>query len=117
MVSSPVENFARYLPTMIRIWESRQVSGRVLRERLADIQKNLHEIDNIIQQTYENRQASLDRIGADWTEVIRDQTVVEDSPVGERRYVPLSSVNELIRGLNEAAGYERYRHIPLRELQ
>jgi hypothetical protein len=116
-VSSPVKLFARNLPTLMRIWESRKVAGHVVRERLEQARASLREIDNIIQQTYETRQASLDRIGADWTEVFRDQTLVEDRAAGERYDVPLSSVDDLVRTLNEAAGYERYRHVPLRELQ
>jgi hypothetical protein len=117
MVSAPTEQFAARLPTLMRIWGSYQISGQLVRERLERARTSIQEIDAIIDQTYAARQASEDRIAANWTAVIRDQTRVEDTRVGERYEVPLSAVDDLVRLLNDASGYARYRHIPLRDLQ
>lgn len=56
-------------------------------------------------------------MAANWTEVFRDQTFLGDTQLGERYSVPLTQVNDWTRELNRAAGYERFRHIPLRDMQ
>jgi hypothetical protein len=118
MVSSPAENFERLLPTMVRIWESYQVAGQVLQERLDNARRDLAEVDRILQQSQETRQVSMDRIAANWTEALRDQTVIEDVLLQERHHdAPLGFVDELVEGLNRQVGYERYRHVPLRDLR
>ena len=118
MVSSPVQNFEELLPTMARIWESYQVAGQVLRERLDTARRDLAEVDRILRESEQTRQASIDRIAANWTEVLRNQTVIEDSLLDERHHdAPLAFVNELVDDLNQQVGYERYRHVPLRDLR
>lgn len=118
MVSSPVQNFEQLLPTMARIWESYQVAGQVLRERLETARSDLAEVDRILRQSQETRQASMDRVAANWTEVLRNQTVIEDTLLHERRHdAPLGFVNELVDDLNRQVGYQRYRHVPLRDLR
>ena len=117
IVSAPSRLFAQNLPTLLDIWKNWKVSDRVHQERIMKAADNMREINNIINQTYERRQQSQDRIAADWTEVFRDQTFLRDTELAERYEVPLTQVKDWTRALNEAAGYERYRHIPLRDLQ
>jgi hypothetical protein len=117
IVSAPSRLFAQNLPALLDIWKNWKVSDRVHQERIMKAAGNMREINNIINQTYERRQQSQDRIVADWTEVFRDQTFLGDTELGERYEVPLTQVKDWTSALNEAAGYERYRHIPLRELQ
>lgn len=116
-VSSPAESFERNIPTLLKIWQSWQVSGRVYQERLDAALGSMRETGQMIDQSYTRRQASNDAIHADWTEYMRDTTNVADVETGELYDAPLYDINRLVNGLNEATGYERYRHIPLRDLQ
>lgn len=117
MVSSPVERFAQNIPTLIRIWESWRVSGEVHKERIREAMQNMGEVGRIIDQVYARRQSAHAATHADWTEVIRGTTQVADPVLGELHQVPLYDVDRIVEGLNQAAGYERYRQVPLRELQ
>jgi hypothetical protein len=117
MVSAPTGLFDQNLPTMVRIWHSWKVSDHVFRERMKGAMESMREISRIIDQSHADRQASFDRTTADWTEVFRDQTQVRDTQIGDYHEVPLSQLDDILRGMNEAAGYERYEHLPLRDLQ
>lgn len=117
VASAPPALFARNLPMLLEIWKSWDVAGYVHQERLNNAMNDMKEIGNIINQSYNYRQRSQDRIAANWTEVIRDQTFLQDRELGSNYEVPLTSVQDWTRSLNEAAGYERYRHVPLRDIQ
>ena len=116
-VSTPAARFARDLPALMQMWQSYQVAASVHRERIDKAMSDMREVGRIIDQTYAGRQASLDAIHADWTEYIRDTTAVADTRTGELHDAPLYDIDRLVEGLNDASGYERYRHVPLRELQ
>ena len=117
IVSSPADSFARNIPTLIEIWNSWRVSGKVHEERIKQAMDDMREVNRIIDQVHTRRQASFDAVQADWTEYIRGTTTIADPQLGELHEVPLYDVERLVDGLNQAAGYERYQHIPLRELQ
>jgi len=51
-----------------------------------------------------------------WTEAFRGTRVVEDTRTGTRGDVNLGYSTEIVRRLNQQEGYERYRVIPLQEL-
>lgn len=117
IVSAPSQLFSQNLPMLMEIWKNWQVADHVHQERMNKAAADMREIGNIIQQTHAQRQQSQDRMAANWTEVFRDQTFLGDTQLGERYSVPLTQVNDWTRELNRAAGYERFRHIPLRDMQ
>lgn len=117
IVSAPKPLFSQNLPMLMEIWQNWQVADHVHRQRLDQAAGSMREISNIIDQTHARRQQAQDRAAANWTEVFRDQTYLGDTRLGERYSVPLTQVEDWTRELNRAAGYERYRHIPLRDLQ
>ena len=117
MVSSPADRFAQNIPTLLRIWESWHVSSQVHIERITKAVEDMGEVGRIIEQVHMQRETSQAAIHADWTEVIRGTTQVADPVLGELHDVPLYDVDRIVEGLNQAAGYERYRQVPLRELQ
>lgn len=116
-VSSPTELFQQNIPTLKRIWGSWRVASSVYQERIEKSFADLKEVGRIIDQVHDERQKSLDAIHADWTEYNTDTTRVADLEVGELYDAPLYDINRLVAGLNKAAGYQRYQHIPLRDLQ
>jgi hypothetical protein len=117
IVSAPSPLFAQNLPMLMEIWKNWRVADHVHQERLNSAAADMREINSIIQQTHARRQQAQDRTFANWTEVFRDQTFLGDTQLGERYEVPLTQVEDWTRELNRAEGYERFRHIPLRELQ
>jgi len=117
IVSTPPQLFAGNLPMLLEIWKSWDVADYVHQERLSNAMNDMKEINNILNQSYNNRQNAQDRIAANWTEVIRDQTFFKDSALGDHYEVPLTAVQDWTRALNERAGYERYHHVPLRDIR
>jgi hypothetical protein len=117
LVSAPTERFQQNLPTLLAIWNSWQVAAHVHQRRIDQAIADMREVGQIIDQVHARRQASYDAINADWTEYIRGTTTVRDSVVGEVHDVPLYDIERLVESLNDAAGYERYQHVPLRDLQ
>lgn len=117
IVSAPSQLFSQNLPMLMEIWKNWQVADHVHQERMNKAAADMREIGSIIQQTHARRQQSQDRMAANWTEVFRDQTFLGDTRLGEHYSVPLTRVDDWTRELNRAAGYERFRHIPLRDMQ
>ena len=115
-VSAPSHLFEQNLPTLMEIWKSWKVADHVLKGRLNKAAQTMRSISGIINRTYQNRQRTLDRVADDWTEVIRGSTYVRDTRLGELHEAPLHDIDKMVDGLNEAAGYQRYQHIPLRDL-
>ncbi len=112
----PSECFGQNLPTLIRIADSAQTAGHVVRERLANAMNSLRQAGEIYRQTIQNRNRAQDRAHANWTEAFRGTRIVEDTRTGQWRDVDLAYSADTVRRLNERAGYDRYREIPLRDL-
>ncbi len=115
-VGCPRDQFARNLPVLMEIWKSYQVAGWVSQERMAKAMQSLREANQIMEDTMAARRRSEDRTFADWDEYIRGYRTVLDTVTGERFDVDLGNSTEVVRRLNEAEGTERYREIPLRDL-
>jgi hypothetical protein len=110
------DEFARNLPILMEIWKSYQVAGWVSQERMAKAMQSLREANQILEDTMAERRRSQDRTFADWDEYIRGYRTVLDTVTGDRYDVDLGSSTEVVRRLNEAEGTDRYREIPLRDL-
>ncbi len=113
---APTECFEAYFPTLIQILGSAQTASHVIRERLDQARRSQQEAHDIWWDATRNRNRSLDRIADDWTEVRRGTRLYEDTLTGTRRDAPLTYSADLVRELNQQEGYERYREIPLRDL-
>ena len=110
------ECFAQHLPTLVRILDSAQTAGHVLRERIQGAAQSLREARDIWWQTNQERSQAQTRINANWTEAFRGTRIVEDTRTGRWHDVDLAYSGDAIRRLNEREGYPRYRDIPLRDL-
>jgi hypothetical protein len=115
-VMSPVESFAQNLPVLMEIWGSAQTAQWVYTERLENAMRSLREANQIWEQSTANRQRSEEKIHNMWIEVIRGTRIVEDTDTGRRGDVNLGWSSEIVRTLNQAEGRDRYREIPLWEL-
>jgi len=114
--ASRSECFGQNLPTLIRIADSAQTAGHVVRERLENAMNSLRQAGEIYRQTIQNRNQAQDRSNANWTEAFRGTRIVEDTRTGQWRDVDLAYSGDTVRRLNEREGYPRYREIPLRDL-
>jgi hypothetical protein len=115
-IASPSEAFAQNLPVLLEIWASARTAQHVIQERLDSAMRSLREAGEIYRQTVQNRERSQQRMNDKWTEVFRGTRIVEDTLTGERRDVDLTWSKDVVRRLNEGEGYERYREIPLWQL-
>jgi len=114
-VQAPKPIFSRMLPTMLEIWKSWRVSDQVLRERLDSAARNMREIGKIIQSTSQRREQVMENAHADWVEYIRGTRYEKDTLTGELRTQSLHDISQIVQEKNEAAGYERFQEIPLRD--
>jgi hypothetical protein len=116
MGNTRTECFAPHLPTLVRILDSAQTAGHVLRERIQAAAQSLREARDIWWQTTQDRSRAQDRMNANWTEAFRGTRIVEDTRSGRWHDVDLAYSADTVRRLNEREGYPRYREIPLRDL-
>jgi hypothetical protein len=114
--ASRSECFGQNLPTLIRISDSAQTAGHVVRERLENAMNSLRQAGEIYRQTIQNRNQAQDRSNANWTEAFRGTRIVEDTRTGRWHDADLAYSADTVRRLNEREGYPRYREIPLRDL-
>ena len=115
-VGSPADAFPQNLPVLLQVWGSARTAQHVIDEKLGEALQSLREVGAIARQTAQTRDRSQQRIHDKWTEVMRGTRFVEDTLTGERRDVDLGYSHEIVRRLNEGAGTDRYREIPLWQL-
>ncbi len=113
---APVECFNEHLPTLMQILGSAQTASHVVRERLERARRDQQEAHEIWWDATRNRNRSLDKISDDWTETRRGTRVIEDTQTGTRSDADLAYSADIVRRLNREEGYDRYREIPLRDL-
>ncbi|MCW8859965.1 MAG: hypothetical protein OQK97_09745 [Deltaproteobacteria bacterium] len=115
-VASPSETFPQNLPVLIEIWGSARTSRGEIIARLDEAMNNLREAGEIYRQASGNRQVTQQRTHYKWIEAIQGTRIVEDSLTGEQGDVNLGWSKEIVQRMNQAEGHERYREIPLWQL-
>ena len=113
---APAECFAAHLPTLMRILGSAHTASHVINEILQRARRSQQEAHDIWWDATRNQERARDRMHDNWTEAFRGTRVVEDTRTGTRRDVNLGYSTEIVQRLNQQEGYERYREIPLRDL-
>ncbi len=113
---SPSECFAEHLPTLMRILGSAQTASHVIAETLQRAAQSQRESHDIWWDATRNQERARDRMANNWTEAFRGTRVVQDTQTGTRHDVNLAYSGDLVGRLNQQEGYERYREIPLWEL-
>lgn len=114
-VVAPEATFAQDLPTMMQIWASWKVSDAVLKARLNKAMEDMKSTSKMMEQSNAYAQKVRHDSNADFDEVIRGYRTVEDTETGERHEANLGYVDKIVEKMNEHAGYERYKEIPLRD--
>jgi hypothetical protein len=115
-VAARAECFAQNYVPLMQILNSAQTAGHIVRERLDSAMRSSREANDIMWQTIQNRNRAQDRMHADWTEAFRGTRIVEDTRTGRWHDADLAYSGDTVRRLNEREGYDRYREIPLRDL-
>ena len=114
-IGAPDPEFERQFAVMMEIWNSYQISGQLVRERLDAATQNLKEIGEISQAMYQDRERAQAKAHNNWVEYIRDETLMLDTRYDVVSSQSLHYVNNLADALNQQEGYRRYVPLPLRE--
>ncbi len=114
-VAAPARSFAQSLPVLVTIWNSALTAQHVVQERLENAFTSLRQAGETWRQATHDRQRSLERSHADWTEAFRGTRAIVNTRTGERASVDLHYARDIVRTLNEGEP-NRYREVPLREL-
>jgi hypothetical protein len=115
-VSAPVDSFAEQLPTLLEVWKSWKTDDKVFQARLKAAAESMRETYRIIQDVNAERQRVMDRAVDDWSEVIRGTSQVLDRKYDTIKEVDSYELDKILRHLNEHEGNERWKIIPLKDL-
>jgi hypothetical protein len=113
---APAECFAEHLPTFMQIIGSAQTASHVINEILQRARQSQREAHDIWWDATRSQDRARERMHNNWTEAFRGTRVIEDTQTGTRSDVSLGYSAEIVRRLNQQEGYDRYREIPLRDL-
>jgi len=115
-VHAPVESFDRMLPVLMEIWCSWKIDDAVFRRRLRSAAQSLRTVRRIYQEAAAYRSRAGSNVSAAWSHVIRGTWEIQDTADGRRGSVSSERIRTVIDKLNAAAGYPRYREVPLADL-
>jgi len=110
------DDFDKNLPTLLRIWTSDQTDQKVFQERWKKAQESMKETSRIIREAYDYRSLIQARACDDWSEAIRGTQIVHDNQADLLHTVTSYKAEDLVEALNRHEGYERYRIIPLKDI-
>lgn len=114
-IGAPEGEFERQFAVMMRIWNSYQISGQLVRERLDAATRNLKEVGEISHAMYRDRESSRWNAHYNWVEYIRDETLMLDTRYDVISSQSLHYANDLADALNQQEGYQRYVVLPVRQ--
>lgn len=114
-VGAPEEIFAREFGTMIAIWQSWQISGRLIASRLASAVESMRQAGEIYRSANQSAGATYDRTNRAWSLYMRGNELVEHLPSGGRGEVDQNYAQRMVERLNEAEGGQTWRVVPMRD--
>ena len=114
-IAAPDGEFERQFAVMMDIWNSYQISGQLVQERLSAAARNLREIGEISHAMYRDRERARWNAHYNWVEYIRDETLMLDTRYDEVTSQSLHYGDNLVDELNQQEGYQRYMTLPLRD--
>jgi hypothetical protein len=115
-VCAPAETFDKELPTLLNVWKSWKTDDAVFQKRLQTALEDMKTTARIIQDANAYRQHVMDRAADDWSEYIRGTSQVLDLHYDTLSEVPTYNVDRMVDRLNEQAGYERWKIIPIKDI-
>ena len=115
-VCCPADSFDRRLPTLLAIWKSWKTDDAVFQKRLQAALESMKATARIIQDANAYRQHVVDRAMDDWSEYIRGTSQVRDAQYDKLYEVPYYNLDNMLDRLNEHEGYERWKIIPLKDI-
>lgn len=114
-VGAPEEIFAREFGTMVAIWQSWQISGRLIASRLASAVESMRQAGEIYRSANQSAGATYDRTNRAWSLYMRGNELVEHMPSGGRGEVDQNYAQRMVERLNEAEGGQTWRVVPMRD--
>jgi hypothetical protein len=114
--SCPAESFADHFNVLLEIWRSWKVSEREYLRRMTEAVQSLKQAHEYWRQGNANAQRTMENANAKWSEAIRGTQHVRDDLYDRVREVPTYGMDKVIEALNREEGYERWRIIPVEEL-
>jgi len=127
--TAPERIYDRDLPLMKEIAQSWRLNNEAIRDntrsmmnaqnqRVAAFEDSMRQVNQAFEgfrQSMRNSELAREKSNADFDEVIRGYRTVEDTQTGDRTDVNLGCSKQVVDRLNERAGFQRYKEIPLRD--
>ncbi|MDP9172429.1 MAG: hypothetical protein M3O30_00995 [Planctomycetota bacterium] len=127
--SAPDATYDRDVPIMLDIAKSWKLNDNAVaqnsqanvaaqNQRFAAFEQTMKEKNDSFDrylQSVQNNEVIQEKSNADFDEVIRGYRTVEDTETGNRTQVDLGNVHDIVNQMNQNAGSERYKEIPLRD--
>lgn len=115
VVGAPRENFAREFGTLLQIWGTWQISGRLIASRLRSAVESMRQAGEIYRSANQSASATYDRTNRAWSLYIRGNELVEHMPTGGRGEVDQNYAQKMVDELNRAEGAQTWRVVPMRD--
>lgn len=115
VVGAPRENFAGEFGTLLQVWGSWQISGRLIASRLRSAVESMRQAGEIYRSANQSASATYDRTNRAWSLYIRGNELVEHMPTGGRGEVDQNYARKMVEELNRAEGAETWRVVPMRD--
>jgi len=115
-VCCPADKFDKELPTLLKVWKSWKTDDAVFQARLQKAVESMRETACIIQDVIAYRQHIMDRALDDWSEYMRGTSQLYDVEYDQLYEVPYYHVDRMVDRLNDHEGYERWKIIPLKDI-
>ena len=114
-VAALVESFSATLPTMMEIWGRWNINPALFRQRLQSAAQSMQETGQIIIDSFEANQQSIDGSAYSWSEAFRGDGIIRDTETGDEGSAALGWIDQTIGAMNQGAGYDRFEYVPLDE--
>ena len=114
-VAAPVDGFAGSFQTLLDIWKTYRISGKLIGERIQAAAQSMREAGEILRQSNANTSETYRRTNYAWELCRREQDLIEDTWDHERGTVDTIDAHHLVDELNRQEGSERWRVVPMSE--
>jgi len=110
-VSAPAGKLGTNLPVLLEIWRSWEVNPQVFQRRINQAIRDMNIATETIQEVNESRNRSMHNSSLEWDECIRGYGYILDKDTDTYSEFDLHDIPEVVDGLNEAAGTDRFRKV------
>jgi hypothetical protein len=115
-MSAPASTFEQVSPTMWEVWKSWSVNPQVLHQRILQATRSMRKTHELLTGATAYRKQVFERAHTAWVEYIRGRTIIDNAKRNTYKEIPNHMVKKYLEEQNREAGYQKYRAIPLADL-